>query len=178
LLIREAAEGDLDAVLDVERRAFGGNAEAELVRRLLSDPSAEPRLSLLAIEDGRAVGHILFTAVKLHGATKPVTASILAPMAVIPERQGRGIGGALIRDGLKRLKEAGTDLVFVLGWPDYYPRHGFEPAGRHGLDAPYPIAPENADAWMVRALRGGVLGAVTGTVVCADALDKEEYWVE
>jgi putative acetyltransferase len=69
-------------------------------------------------------------------------------------------------------------LVFVLGHPDYYPRHGFEPAGPQGLDAPYPIPAAHEDAWMVLALRPGVIGKLRGRVVCADALDKPEYWRE
>ena len=67
-------------------------------------------------------------------------------------------------------------LVFVLGHPDYYPRSGFTPAGVHGLDAPYPILPEHAAAWMVQALRPGLLDSVTGTVRCSDVLNDPRYW--
>lgn len=67
-------------------------------------------------------------------------------------------------------------LVFVLGHPGYYPRHGFEPAGRHGLRAPYSVSPESA--WMVRPISPNVLGRVQGRVICADALDRPEYWIE
>ncbi len=172
--IRAATEQDLDAALAVERAAFGGEAEAELVRNLLADPSAEPLLSLLAWDGNEPVGHILFTAAKLGNAT----ATILAPLAVIPGRQKQGIGGKLIRQGLNMLAEQGVDLVFVLGHIEYYPRHGFEPAGRLGFHAPYPIPEKVADAWMVQALRDGVIGHVTGTVHCAKAMDKKEYWVE
>jgi putative acetyltransferase len=70
----------------------------------------------------------------------------------------------------------GVELVFVLGHPSYYPRHGFEPAIRLGLMAQYPISPE--EAWMVRALRPGVIGQVRGTVVAADAMNRPEYWRE
>ncbi|WP_439346592.1 GNAT family N-acetyltransferase [Vacuolonema iberomarrocanum] len=61
MTIREATESDLDDVLRVERAAFGSEEEPELVRNLLVDPSAKPLLSLLAVEEGRAVGHVLFT---------------------------------------------------------------------------------------------------------------------
>ena len=76
------------------------------------------------------------------------------------------------------LKDMGSELVFVLGHPEYYPRFGFRPAGVLGLSAPYPILEKNADAWMVLALCEGVIGNVRGTVRCAHSLDKEEYWVE
>lgn len=95
-----------------------------------------------------------------------------------PDVQGRGIGGELIRDGLRQLADKGTDLVFVLGHPAYYTRFGFQPAGAYSLSAPYPIPPQHADAWMVQELKEKTIGTVQGQVVCADALNKPEYWIE
>ena len=178
MLIREAAEADLEDVLSVERAAFGGDDEAELSANLLADPSAKPALSLLAITNDQAVGHILFTKAYLDQAENGPSIVLLAPLAVIPEAQNQGIGGQLIETGLQLLSGSGVDLVFVLGHPAYYPRHGFEPAGRLGFAAPYPIPDKDADAWMVQALRPGVIGSVRGRVVCADALDRSEYWQE
>jgi putative acetyltransferase len=174
--IVEASSPDLEEVLHVERLAFGGDAEAGLVRDLLGDPSAQPLLSLLAREAEQPVGHILFTAARLQGQQRDTSVSILAPLAVVPDAQRQGIGARLIEHGVEQLRARGVGLVFVLGHPEYYPRHGFEPALRHGLAAPYPISPE--DAWMVRALRGDVLGRVHGAVACADVMDRPEYWRE
>ena len=174
--IVEASLSDLEDVLLVERLAFGGEEEAGLVRALLDDPSALPLLSLLAREDGRAVGHALFTAARLEDASDDVAASLLAPLAVVPDRQCRGIGGLLIEQGVTRLTGAGVGIVFVLGHASYYPRHGFEPATPQGFLAPYPISPD--EAWMVRPLRSGILGKTRGRVVCAGALDRPEYWRE
>lgn len=171
-------ESDLEDVLRVEREAFGQDEEAELVRDLLKDPSAEPMLSLLAYKEDRAVGHILFTASYLSDANMDVSAVILAPLAVVPEVQKQGIGGKLIEQGLQLLKKSGIDLVFVLGHPEYYPRFGFEPAGRLGIEAPYSIAEKDAGAWMVQALKPGLIGSVRGKVICADAMNKPEYWHE
>ena len=178
VLIREARESDLDDVLLVERSAFAGDDVAELTRDLLEDPSAKPALSLLALRDGRAVGHILFTAARLDQTRNTISASILAPLAVIPEAQKQGIGGRLVERGLQRLSESGVDLVFVRGHPEYYPRHGFRTAGHIGFEAPYPIPDKNADAWMVQALRPNVIGSVRGKVICADGLDRPEHWRE
>lgn len=176
--ITEASPTDLSHALSVERAAFGQDDEAELVRALLEDPSAQPLLSLLAWVEGRPVGHILFTAARIGDGSAPVRAAILAPLAVVPEAQRRGVGGGLISHGLGLLGEAGLGLVLVAGHPEYYPRHGFEPALPHGLLPPFPIPPEHADAWMVRALREGLLGEVRGRVVCADAMNRPEYWRE
>jgi putative acetyltransferase len=83
-----------------------------------------------------------------------------------------------IEKGLRHLTKTGVDLVFVLGHPEYYPRYGFKPAGHLGFEAPYPIPDEHADAWMVQALRPGVIGSVSGKVRCADELNMPEHWRE
>ena len=176
--IEEASDSDTPDVLFVERAAFGRDDEAELVQALLRDPTAQPRLSLLAREGDRPVGHVLFTAARVEDASYPGSMAILAPLAVLPDAQRRGIGRALVERGLELLRRAGIDLVFVLGHPDYYPRLGFEPAGRLGLSAPFPIPDENADAWMVQALQPNVIGSVRGTVSCADTMNRPELWSE
>ena len=151
---------------------------AELVTALLDDPSAQPRLSLLTDEGDHPLGHILFTRVTISGHEQSVIASLLCPLAVAPDAQSRGIGGALVKAGLERLKQMGVDLVFVLGHPGYYPRFGFIPAGQFGLHAPYPIEKKNAGAWMVQALQPGLLGRIEGKLNCADSLQNPEYWQE
>lgn len=176
--IREAVETDLNDVLSIERLAFGYEKEAELVRELLHDPSAKPLLSLLALKKGRAVGHILFTSAHLSDSKDAASIVILAPLAIVPDSQKQGIGGKLIEHGLALLSKSGVDLVFVLGHPEYYPRYGFTPAGQIGFEAAYPIPDEHAGAWMVQALRSGVIGTVSGKIICADALNKPEHWRE
>jgi putative acetyltransferase len=175
--LKPASSTDLEAVLSVHQDAFGSSEEPSLVKRLLGDPSAQPCLSLLALKDERALGHILFSRAAVGGCPE-LSASILAPLAVVPDAQRQGIGGDLIRHGLRLLSKSGVDLVFVLGYPAYYARHGFRPAGKRGFTAPYPIPEKNSDAWMVLALRSGVVGAYSGIVICAEALDRPEYWRE
>ena len=176
--IREAIDTDLNDVLLVEKKAFGHDKEAILVKDLLSDPSAKPLFSILAFENNKAIGHILFTSARLEGTQNDASISLLAPLAVLPGYQNRGVGGKLIAHGLNLLSGAGVDLVFVLGHPGYYPRYGFNPAGEQGFEAPYPIPEEHANAWMVQELRPGIVGSVSGKVRCANMLDKPEYWRE
>lgn len=180
LIIRESTDRDLPGLLTVGREAFGfeeGPEIVELITGLLADPTAEPLLSLVAVSDEKVVGHILFTRAEVSGNDK-VIASILAPLAVAPDLQKQGIGGCLIKEGLKMLSDSGTDLVFVLGHPEYYPRCGFIPAGLPGFEAPYPIPEEVAGAWMVKELKPGLIGRVKGKVQCAGFLDRPEYWRE
>lgn len=177
--IRETEAADLPAVLDVVGRAFGDGREAELVRNLLADPSAAPTLSLLALEDGQPVGHILFSRALLlgaDGAPLDIPIALLAPLAVVPEAQNRGIGGDLVFAGLKRLRDDGFALVTVLGHPDYYPRFGFRPASPLGLEAPYPLPEGHEGAWMAASLSDAAPEGFTGQVQIADCLDKPEYW--
>ena len=176
--IREATDSDFNDVFLVEKEAFGYDKEANLVKDLLTDPSAKPLYSFLAYNNDRAVGHILFTSARLEGTKSGASISLLAPLAVIPDFQKQGIGGKLIERGLQHLANANVDLVFVLGHPGYYPHYGFKPAGAQGFEAPYPIPEEHANAWMVQELRPGVIGSVSGKVRCSDMLNKPEHWRE
>ena len=174
MYIRETGDADLNDILSVEGAAFDGGKEVEFTRALLADPTAKPFLSLMAFIDGEPAGHILFTAARLMNST--VAVSFLAPLAVVPKFQRRGVGGALIKKGLELLSKSGVDLVFVVGHPEYYPRYGFKVAGKLGFETPHPMPVEHADAWMARALRLDLLGSVTGKVVCCDTLNKPELW--
>jgi putative acetyltransferase len=176
MYIRETGDADLNDILFVEGAAFDGGHEVEFTRALLADPSAKPLLSLMAFIDDQPAGHILFTAARLVYSQRKVAVSFLAPLAVIPKFQRLGIGGALVKKGLELLSSAGVELVFVVGHPSYYPRHGFAPAGKLGFETPFPIPDEHADAWMVRALRPYLIDSVSGRVVCCDALNKPELW--
>ncbi|MCW4005538.1 MAG: N-acetyltransferase [Candidatus Bathyarchaeota archaeon] len=175
--IREAREVDLEDVLFVEREAFGYDKEANLTRDMLFDPTAKPLLSLLAYIDNQPAGHILFTKGALPNEPH-VKISLLAPLAVVPKFQNQKVGKNLIKHGLAYLKKSGVELVFVLGHPAYYPKAGFTPAAKFGLQAPFPIPKEVADAWMVQELRPNVLGSVKGTIVCCEALNKPQHWRE
>ena len=151
---------------------------AQLIGDLLVDVTARPVLSLVAIVDGRVVGHVLFSTVRLKPPGQDVSAALLAPLAVHPECQSQGIGSQLVAAGIEQLSDAGVDLVFVLGHPAYYPRFGFFEAGIKGFEAPYPIPEKNAAAWMMRELHPGVIGSTRGQVTCADALADPKYWRE
>jgi len=180
LQIRRSTESDRTAIRDIHASAFGeeqGEEIIELVNGLLEDSTAEPLLSLVAETGGRLVGHILFTVAKLQ-SDQEISARILAPLAVSSEFQDAGVGGALIREGLKKLAGSGVDLVFVLGHPGYYPRFGFQTAGALGFEPPYPIPSEHADAWMVQELKVGVIGSVEGGVQCSKVLNQPQHWRE
>ena len=175
MIIKKATDSDLKDVLRIESEAFGHSKESNLVNGLLNDDSAKPLLSLLAIDDDVAVGHILFTKVRITGNEDALSAMVLAPLAILPDAQGKGVGGKLIKEGLTQLSESKVDLVFVLGHPEYYPRFGFKPAGAQGFEAPYPIPAKDASAWMVQELKPGNIENFCGKKVCADTLNETEH---
>ncbi len=179
--IRRSTASDNADILNIHTHAFGeknGLGIADLVSGLLGDKTALPLLSLVAVDNTETMGHILFTKAKVTRTTESVSAQILAPLAILPDCQSKGIGGQLIKEGLIQLKDSGVELVFVLGHPDYYPRSGFNPAGVLGYEAPYNIPEEHADAWMVQALCAGIIGKVQGKVACSDVLSQPQHWRE
>ncbi len=157
--IRPEAAADRAAVRRINELAFGQPNEAELVDSLRE--GARPLLSLVAVEDGRVVGHILFSPVTITGPPGASTAMGLAPMAVLPERQNRGIGSALVEAGLAACRALCENVVVVLGHPRYYPRFGFAPASAKGLACEYSV-PD--DAFLVIELAPGALRGRTGLV--------------
>jgi putative acetyltransferase len=179
LTVHETTDADFNDIMEIEQTAFGHDKEAKLTANLLGDPSAEPVVSLLAYYDSEAVGHILFTKVILEDGKICPLMHILAPLAVKPAYHKQGIGGMLIREGLKQLQSIGSEMIFVLGHMEYYPKFGFTPdAERQGFPAPYPIPPEYANAWMVQAITPKGLCNTKGKIVCADTLNKPKHWRE
>ena len=123
----DAAE--IDGLLQA---AFAGPDEADLVARLRAD--GDLALSLVADEDGAVIGHVGFVPVVLD-PDPGYRAWGLAPLSVLPQRQGQGIGSVLTEVGLDAAQNAGIGLVLVLGDQNYYGRFGFETALAAGIDA-------------------------------------------
>ncbi|NRA08004.1 MAG: N-acetyltransferase [Myxococcales bacterium] len=131
IAIRAEVEADHERVLEIQAAAFGRQNEADLVEALRR--SAHPMLSLVAEEGGGISGHVFFSPVGLDPPATAPPLGGLAPVAVEPERQGQGIGSALIRAGLERCPALGWQAVFLVGNPAYYARFGFELAAPTGL---------------------------------------------
>ena len=159
MIIREEQAGDIDGIREVELLAFGRPEEADLVDALRAH--GKVTLSLVAKDGGQIVGHVMFTPGRI-GET-PVEA--LAPVAVRPGRHGQGIGSALIRAGLERMRQSGHKVVIVEGNPKYYLRFGFLDATPLGITCEFNPPP---GCFMVQALAGGALVGVQGTAQYAE----------
>jgi putative acetyltransferase len=130
LAIRPECPEDEAAIAALLRAAFPGAAEADLVRRLRAD--GDLALSLVAAEDSKIIGQIAFVPIALD-PDPGYRIWGLAPLSVLPHRQGQGIGSALTEAGLEAAEEAGIGLVLVLGDQNYYGRFGFDTMLAEGI---------------------------------------------
>lgn len=126
MIIRDERASDFDAITEITAAAFadclhGNHTEQFIVKALRAAGALS--VSLVAEEDGEVVGHIAFSPVRIEGEACGWYG--LGPVSVRPDRQRRGIGSALIREGLERLKAAGGRGCLLVGEPGYYVRFGF-----------------------------------------------------
>lgn len=156
--IRDEQAGDEEAIFAVHAAAFPTDAEARLVDALRG--ARHLVLSLVAEIEGRVIGHVAWSPVSVEGCSSVPSALGLAPVAVLPAEQHRGVGGALVRTGLERCRSAAVPFVVVLGEPAYYGRFGFVPASRFALLDEH----GGADAFMVQATSPSGLDGVRGLV--------------
>jgi putative acetyltransferase len=166
MIVRPEKPEDKEGIRKINSAAFETNAEANLVDALRE--SGVPLTSLVAEEEGELIGHILFSpvSISLKGnllpplpPTSPPIAG-LAPMAVLPELQNKGVGSRMVEEGLRHCKMSGYKAVVVLGHPEYYPRFGFVPSINYGIRSEYEVPPE---VFMIKeleksALKGGQWG--------------------
>ena len=142
--IRQENKKDYDEVYKVVKTAFetaehsDGN-EQDLVVALRKSKNFIPELSLVAIQDKKIVGYILFTKINI-GKYEELA---LAPLAILPEYQKQGIGKKLIEKGHKIAKGLGFHYTVVLGSEKYYPKFGYVPASQYGIKAPFEVSDEN-----------------------------------
>jgi len=159
-LIRPETDSDSAGISTVHERAFPGPGEARLVEELRKFGGLW--ISLVAELGGQIVGHVAFSPVTLAPEpVRPRSGVGLAPIAVVPEFQRKGIGSLLIDRGLEVCRQAGHEFVVVLGHPEYYPRFGFAPGPPRGLRCVYPVPDE---VFMIHELVPGALQGIAGLV--------------
>jgi putative acetyltransferase len=152
--IREERPDDARAIREVNRRAFGQDQEGNIVDALRANGAAS--LSLVALVEGRIVGHIMYSPITVAGV---ITGAALGPMAVVPEYQRQGIGTELVKAGNDKLQNDGCPFIIVLGHPNYYPRFGFSPASAYGIECEWAVP---HDVFMLLVLDKAKMQGVSG----------------
>jgi putative acetyltransferase len=159
IAIRDERDADAAAIRRVLEGAFKSHAEADIVDKLRAQ--GRFAMSLVATIGGSIVGHVLLTDVELVDAGDAIRGAGVAPLAVRPAFQRRGIGGALMRAALERARADGYDYVVLLGDPGYYERFEFRAAAQLGLACEFDAPPE---AFLAIELNPGALKGTSGTV--------------
>ena len=159
LTIRPEVPEDQTSIHYINQEAFGQNQEADLVDKLRQRGALT--VSLVAVQETAIVGHIAFSPVEITSEKSSFGALTLAPMAVLPVHQNKGIGSQLIIAGLQECLQLGHEIIVVVGHPNYYPRFGFIPANPKGIECEFEVPNE---AWMIKELKQGALAGRRGKV--------------
>ena len=126
MIVRVEQPGDEAAIRRVTQAAFAGHPHSEGTEPAIVDAlrgDGDCVLSLVAEDAGEIVGHVAFSPARLSSGEEGWLA--LGPISVLPQRQGQGIGRALVEGGIARLREAGASGIVLLGDPALYARFGF-----------------------------------------------------
>ncbi len=157
-MIRPEETGDIENVHLLNVQAFGQPMEARIVDALREH--CRDLLSLVAVADGNLVGHILFSPATIEQSDGTIMRGMgLAPMAVLPEWQRKGIGSQLVERGLEQLAARRCPFVIVIGHADFYPRFGFEPASKYDVHSEWAVPDE---AFMIRILDANAMRGRSG----------------
>ncbi|WP_343588462.1 N-acetyltransferase [Flavobacterium sp.] len=165
--LRQENKNDFESVFQLIEKAFekeeySDHKEQFLVERLRNSEAFIPELSIVAEIDNKIVGHILFTKLQIKNESETFPSLALAPVSVLPEFQGKGIGSELILHGHEIAKSLGYKSVILLGHQDYYPRFGYELCEKYNIKMPFDVPAENC---MVIALTEDALKGISGEVV-------------
>lgn len=161
MIIRNEAVDDFEEVYKLNYLAFGNREdESKLVERIRMSEEFVPGLSIVAEIDNEIVGHLLLSKAKVENYEKIVDVIVLAPIAVKPYHQKQGIGSKLIEEGIRRCRNLGYSIILLIGHPSYYPRFGFQPARKYGLELKQFEVPD--EVFMVYELEDGKLQELKG----------------
>lgn len=166
ITIRQEQPSDYSAVFQLIEAAFktdphSDGSEQHLVERLRKSQAFIPELSLVAELDGQVVGHLLISKITIKNDEQSQEELSLAPVSVLPQFQGRGIGSALIKKGHEIAANLGFGIIVLLGHETYYPKFGYQQADLVGIRFPFEAPLINC---MVVELQANALSKISGTV--------------
>ena len=151
MILRQEEPKDYQAVFALIEQAFRDeqytdHQEQFLVERLRKSAAFIPELSVVAVADNQIAGYILLTKLYIQHQQQQIPSLALAPIAVLPSEQGKGIGAALIEYAHEKARSLGYKSVILLGHEKYYPRFGYKKAASFGIELPFEAPEENCMA--------------------------------
>ena len=175
LVIRAETPADHGAIRRVVAAAFKSDTEADLVDRIRASPEYVPAMALVAEAAGAIVGHVMISDAIIRNDGGDRRISMLSPLAVDPDHQQGGVGGALVERALGIADFLGEPIVILEGSPAYYGRFGFEPSAGHGIEIHLPewAPPEAAQVKLLTSFEPDD-PTLRGTVVYPPAFDGLE----
>jgi len=148
--IRKEEPCDMPFVFDLIQLAFENEQHSDHQEQILVDslrrsPEFIPELSIIAESEGKIVGYLLLTKIQIvnHENQQIQNSLALAPVAVLPQFQGKGVGSKLILYSHQIAKELGFRSIILLGHADYYPKFGYVPASVYAIKLPFDAPDEN-----------------------------------
>jgi len=160
--IRQEMASDFQAIYELVRASFAeasqsDGKEQDLVNMLRLGDTYMPELALIAQVGDEIVGYIMFTEIMIGTHTELA----LAPLAVAPVYQRRGVGSQLIEAGHSRAGQLGYHCSVVLGSERYYPRFGYVQASAYDIHAPFVVPKENFMVYILQKQVPEIKGIVT-----------------
>ncbi|WP_343348274.1 N-acetyltransferase [Terrisporobacter petrolearius] len=182
LVLRNVNTRDHKEVENLTREAFWnvympGCCEHLVIHNMHKDKRSIEKLELVAVYDNKIVGHIAYTKGQIKGIDNE-TFVTFGPLSIMPEFQGKGIGGKLILDTLEKATNLGYSAVFITGDNNYYSRFGFEPASKYSIHMEGIPMEDEAPFFMVKTLKDDALKDVRGFYVFDDCYNVDEEAVD
>ena len=153
--IRPETPHDIPVIHALTAAAFGRESEPTVTDDLRA--AGRLLLSLVAELEGAVVGHVAISPAEITCDDAVLAVVALGPIAVTPAHQRQGIGGVLVRGAITACAQLGHPLIFLLGHPTYYPRHGFKPAKAQGVRWSGDSSAGPCEPFMVREAAPGAL---------------------
>lgn len=149
-----------------------GGLIANLAARLMAETAADDIAVVTTWDGGAPIGATIWSRMVYAGDARQVF--VLAPVAVATQRQGAGIGRAMIGHGLAVLRARGVDVALTYGDPAYYARCGFAPISEDDVPAPYAL--QYPQGWLGQSLSVASLLPLIGPARCCPALADPAFW--
>lgn len=162
--IRSVEPKDYEAIHALIQEAYaqsktGYNVEVELVKVIRTEPTYNPNLEIVAIEDDQIVGHGILSEIAI--GIRGDIGLAMAPLVVKPSYQGKGIGKALLQELEERARKYGYGFISVMDLPKYYEKFGYEPTSKYDITAPFTVPQK---AYMIKAIKPHGLDGVRGQI--------------